>query len=139
MLTPLDVDNPVNVKGPSTVRLPTIPVEPVIDILLPDIFVSRYIKLPSPSGYVSGLFAIVIPLPGLGSEVIRNIKPIVYNAFTYKYTKRMAPQMRSHRFLVGRSYFIVERVVYLPAIGLRRALLLHIRGNIFVLHEHFLQ
>ena len=115
-----------------TIKLPVIVVAPVIDTLLPDIFVSRYVKLPSPSANVNTVFFTVSELPALGVVVERNIKPIILS-FIYKYTKRMAPQVRDHRSWWEGVWFIVEFVVYHLAIDQRRALQLHIRGNIFVL------
>jgi hypothetical protein len=52
-------------------------VDPVILILLPDILVNKYIKLPSPSAYDNADPLMDNELFGFGVSVVRNIKPIV--------------------------------------------------------------
>jgi hypothetical protein len=46
-------------------------------MLLPDILVSKYIKLPSPSAKVNAVGLIDSEFPGLGVVVVRSIKPII--------------------------------------------------------------
>ena len=98
-------DRTGNLTVPDTANSPATVVEPVIDIVLPDILVSRYIKLPSASLYANADPLIVIALPGLANDDERNNNPIIQYVYN-KYAKRMAPQMRSHYFIYNLYYFL---------------------------------
>jgi len=69
-------NEPVAVVVPVIFKLPFMVVEPVIAILLPDILVRRYTKLPSPSLYSSGEPLTVTVFPVLAREEERNINPM---------------------------------------------------------------
>ena len=61
---------------PLTVNVPKTAVEPVMLILLPDIFVASQTKLPSPSTKDNSEFFTVISFPVLAREEVRSINPI---------------------------------------------------------------
>ena len=76
-LVPAELANPVNLVSPVAVKAPNTLVEPVILILLPDILVNKYIKLPSPSAYDNADPLTNNELSGFGVVVVLSIKPIV--------------------------------------------------------------
>jgi hypothetical protein len=59
-----------------TIKLPLMLVEPVIELKLPDILLSKNAKFPSPSAYVNGEFFILEVVPEFCMFVVRNTIPI---------------------------------------------------------------